>query len=209
MQKIPKYVWITFIQFRWFAVQEIWLFWKLKFYLDLYNFYHNWSYTWSPLFWIRYDQMFSVGWWLIGCYLVIKDSHVYTCFEKCTVSSTGCKEVQVSIQQGPLKTDGLNYWISGDKCIYVCDRSIPYSPRWLIAKGYGPEAKRILEEGSAFKRRSVSIAEISPPPTHRWVKRSAYINGPQQGWWMLGICPHPPDFLKKVRISRKNEIYNI
>jgi hypothetical protein len=65
--------------------------------------------------------------------------------------------------------------------VHVCDRWIPDSPRWLIAKGYGPEAKRILEEGSVFNRRCVSVVEISPPPTERLVKISAYIHESQQG----------------------------
>jgi hypothetical protein len=45
------------------------------------------------------------------------------------------------------------------------DRWIPDSPRWLIVKGHGAEAKFILEKGAAFNRRSVPVPDITTLPT--------------------------------------------
>jgi hypothetical protein len=51
-------------------------------------------------------------------------------------------------------------------CIYKYDRWIPDSPRWLIAKGHGAEAKHILEEGATFNRRmGTPMADIQALPT--------------------------------------------
>jgi hypothetical protein len=46
----------------------------------------------------------------------------------------------------------------------IYDRWIPDSPRWLIAKGRGAEAKLILEEGAAFNRRGIPMADITALP---------------------------------------------
>jgi hypothetical protein len=58
------------------------------------------------------------------------------------------------------QTFPINYLLL---CVCV-GRWIPDSPRWLIEKGHGAEAKRILEEGTAYNRRGVPMADIQALP---------------------------------------------
>jgi hypothetical protein len=52
---------------------------------------------------------------------------------------------------------------------YNCHRWIPDSPRWLIVRGLIAEAQLILEEGAAFNRRVILVADIPVLETQKWV----------------------------------------